>query len=123
MLTVYDKLAPSVNTFIQFYGAGAGQPQSDFFATVDQALFLANGGAVKSWLAPSGENLTGRLLKLDDPNVLSEELYLSIFSRKPTAAELADIAAYLAARPMDRPVAIQELAWGLISSAEFRFNH
>ncbi len=120
---VYDKLAPSVNTFVQFYGAGAGQPQSDFFATVDQALFLANGGAVKSWLAPSGENLTGRLLKLDDPSALSEELYLSIFSRKPTAPETADIAAYLAARPMDRPVAIQELAWGLISSAEFRFNH
>lgn len=120
---VYDKLAPSVQTFVQFYGAGAAQPQTDFFATVDQALFLANGGALKSWLAPSGDNLTGRLLKLNDPAALSEELYLTVFSRKPTAPEVADVAAYLAARPMDRPVAIQELAWGLISSAEFRFNH
>lgn len=120
---VYDKLMPTVNTFIHFYGAGAGQPQTDFFATVDQALFIANGTALKSWLAPSGENLTGRLVKIEDPTALSEELYLSVLSRKPTSEEAADVAAYLAARPNDRAVAIQELAWGLISSAEYRFNH
>jgi hypothetical protein len=120
---VYDKLAPSVGTFIAFYGAGAGQPQSDFFATVDQALFLANGGAVKSWLAPGGENLTGRLTKLTDPAALSEELYLSVLSRMPTPEETTDVAAYLTARADQRPAAIQELAWSLITSAEYRFNH
>lgn len=120
---VYDKLAPNVGTFVAFYGAGAGQPQHDFFATVDQALFLANGGAVKSWLAPGGENLTGRLVKLTDNAALSEELYVSVLSRKPTPEEVAEVNTYLAARPMDRPVAIQELAWSLISSAEYRFNH
>lgn len=120
---VYDKLAPSVGTFIAFYGAGAGQPQNDFFATVDQALFLANGGAVKSWLAPGGENLTGRLVKLADNAALSEELYIGVLSRKPTPEEIVDVNAYLSARPMDRNVAIQELAWSLISSAEYRFNH
>jgi hypothetical protein len=40
----------------------------------------------------------------------------------PTPEEAADVAAFLAARP-DRSKAAMELVWGLISSAEFRFNH
>ncbi|MBC7855267.1 MAG: hypothetical protein IAF94_17705, partial [Pirellulaceae bacterium] len=120
---VYAKLAGSVTIFVQLMGNSAGAPQSDFFATVDQALFLANGGVVKGWLAPSGENLTARLLALPDNNALADELYLSILSRKPTQAEIAEVKGYLAAGPTDKPVAVQEMAWGLISSTEFRFNH
>ena len=41
---VYEKLKKNVASFVSLFGAGAGQPQGDFFATVDQALFLANGG-------------------------------------------------------------------------------
>jgi hypothetical protein len=120
---VHAKLAGSVTIFVQLMGNSAGAPQSDFFATVDQALFLANGGVVKSWLAPSGENLTARLLALPDNKALADELYLSVFCRKPTDAEVAEVNTYLAARPTDKPVAVQEMAWGLISSTEFRFNH
>jgi Protein of unknown function (DUF1549)/Protein of unknown function (DUF1553) len=120
---VHAKLAGSVTIFIQLMGNSAGAPQSDFFATVDQALFLANGGTVKSWLAPSGENLTARLMALPDNKALADELYFSVLSRKPTGAEIAEVNQYLAARPNDKPVAVQEMAWGLISSTEFRFNH
>ncbi|MGI8980519.1 MAG: DUF1549 domain-containing protein [Pirellulaceae bacterium] len=120
---VHAKLAGSVTIFVQLMGNSAGAPQSDFFATVDQALFLANGGVVKGWLAPSGENLTARLLALPDNKALADELYLSVLSRKPTEAEIAEVNTYLAARPTDKPVAVQEMAWGLISSTEFRFNH
>jgi hypothetical protein len=120
---VHAKLTPSVTTFVQLFGNSAGAPQSDFFATVDQALFLANGGVVKGWLAPSGENLTARLMALPDHKALAEELYLSVLSRKPSEAEIAEVNTYLAARPTDKPVAVAEMAWGLISSTEFRFNH
>ncbi len=120
---VYAKLAGSVTIFVQLFGNSAGAPQSDFFATVDQALFLANGGVVKGWLAPSGENLTERLMTLPDNKALADELYLSVLSRKPTEVEIAAVNGYLAARPTDKPVAVQEMAWGLISSTEFRFNH
>lgn len=119
---VYAKLASNVNVFVQLFGAGAGQPQSDFFSTVDQALFLANGGVVKSWLAPSGENLTARLLKIEDAKQLADELYVSVLSRSPTEVEVAEVAKYLAARPQEKPVVVQELAWSLLSAAEFRFN-
>ena len=120
---VFAKLAPSVVQFVNLFGNGQAAPQTDFFATVDQALFVANGGTVRSWLAPSGENLTARLMPLNDPKALAEEMYISLFARTPTAAEVAEVTQYLAARPNERLQAVQEMCWGLISSTEFRFNH
>ncbi|HUE71855.1 MAG TPA: DUF1549 domain-containing protein [Pirellulaceae bacterium] len=120
---VYARLEGNVKQFVGLYGNGAGSPQTDFFATVDQALFLANGSAVKGWLAPSGENLTARLLKLEDAKLLAEEMYLSIFARSPSDTEVNEVTQYLASRPNERPQAVQEMAWALLSSTEFRFNH
>ena len=105
------------------FAAQKGQPQDDFFATVDQALFLANAGDLLSWLGPSGENLTARLLNLDDSKALSDELYLSVLTRMPTDEEVRSVDAYLAARKDDRSKAVTELAWALLTSAEFRFHH
>ncbi len=119
----YDKLKGNVGTFVKFYGAAAGQPQGDFFATADQALFAANGGSINSWVAPSAGNVTERMIKAADPAVAAEELYLTVLSRPPTDEETADVAAYLAGREADRPAAAQELVWGLLNSIEFRFNH
>jgi len=103
--------------------AAPGQPQNDFSATADQALFFANGGPIRGWLAPGGDNLTQRVLAMTDPKAVSEEIYLSTLSRWPAEQETAEVASYLAARPNDRPAAVQEVIWGLLSSAEFRFNH
>ncbi len=119
---VRERMRGHVNQFITLYGAGPGQPQDQFFATADQALFVANGGTVLSWLNPAGENLTVRLSKLDDPSAFADELYVTVFSRPPSPAETARVAEYLAARAMDRPAAIRELIWALLTSAEFRFN-
>jgi hypothetical protein len=122
--TTYDKLQGAVGSIVTLYGAGSGQPQNDFFATIDQALFMANGGPLKGWLAPGGGNLTERLGKMTDTGKLVEELYLSVLTRLPTEEEVADVGAYLNERPKEkRSAAIQEIAWALLTSAEFRFNH
>lgn len=120
---VVAKVQGNINAFVSLFAAGAGQPQNDFFATVDQALFFANGGTVLSWLGAGGDNLAARLLKLEDPQQFADELYLSILSRPASPAEKNDVAQYLAARPKEKPAAIQQLAWALLTSAEFRFNH
>ena len=120
---VQDKLRGNVGAFVGLFGGGPGQNQTDFYATVDQALFFANGGSVLSWLAPSGENLTGRLTKLDNAQAIADELYVTVLSRRPTAQEVAEVGQYLAGRPNDKPVALQEMAWALVTSSEFRFNH
>lgn len=120
---VYDKLKGNIPTFASIYAAGGGQPQGDFFATADQALFTANGGTILSWLAPSGGNLVERLNSQADPAFLAEDLYVTTFARRPTDAEVAETTAYLAARPEEKPACVQELIWALLTSTEFRFNH
>lgn len=120
---VAAKMRNNIAIFVRLFGAGAGQPQDEFFATVDQALYLSNNGQIRGWLNPSGANLTARLLKLKTPAAVADELYLSVLTRRPTAAEVADVTNYLKPRTKDRPAALQELAWGLLTSAEFRFNH
>ncbi len=118
------KLAPQIATFANLFGSQPGEPASaDFEATLDQTLFLRNGGVVRTWLTPSGDNLTGRLLKLMDARPIADELYFATLGRRPTTDEQKVVADYLARHAADRATALPELAWALLSSAEFRFNH
>lgn len=119
----WDKLKGGAAGFAPFFAAGAGEPQDAFFATADQALFLNNGSMMRSWLAPSADNLTARLGKLADAGALAKQLYLSVLTRWPTEAEVATVQKQLVAREKDKPAVVQELAWGLLTSAEFRFKH
>ena len=80
-----------IGKFLPLFAASAGQPQHEFFATVDQALFFANGNDVLAWLRPGGGNLTDRLRQMTDPNLLADELYLSILTRRPTKEEIQDV--------------------------------
>lgn len=118
----WDKLKGNIGNYVPLYGGAPGQPQNDFYASPDQALFTSNGGAINSWVAPSGGNATERIINATDSRVTAEELYLGILTRMPTEDEVADVTSFLASRP-DRSQAAKELVWGLLSSAEFRFNH
>ena len=120
---VYEKTKGNVGTFVTLFGHSSGQPQHDFFATVDQALFFANGTTVQSWLDPSGNNLTARLNKLEEPPAIADEMYISLLTRRPTEEETADVTAYLASRPDDKLNAVKEMTWALLTSAEFRFSY
>jgi len=122
-ISTHEKIKGNVAIFVNLFGGGAGQPQADFFATVDQALFLANNTLLRGWIAPTAGNLAERVTKLEDPKALAEELYLAIFSRRPTDAEIAEVQKYLAPRAADKGATVQELIWGLLTSSEFRFNH
>ncbi|MBI5802894.1 MAG: DUF1549 domain-containing protein [Verrucomicrobia bacterium] len=119
----WEKLKGGAAGFAPLFGAGAGESQEAFFATADQALFLNNGGMIRGWLSPSAENLCARLGKLADPWALAEELYLSTLTRLPTEAEAAAVQKKLAAREKEKAAVVQELAWGLLTSVEFRFKH
>lgn len=121
--TLFARLDGQVSSFVQTFGSAAGQPEGELSATANQALFLANGSVVRSWLAPRAGNLTDRLLKLSSDDAVAEELYLSVLSRRPTSEERADLLSYLSRRPDEKAGAIQEVAWALVTSSEFRFNH
>ena len=120
---VHNNLSGGVGPFVSLFAAAPGQPQSEFQTSVHQALFISNGDQIRSWLSPGGDNLLGRLTATSDPQQLADELFLGTLSRRPSLEEQADVAAYLTGRDADRPAALQELAWALVASAEFRFNH
>lgn len=122
---VYAKLATPIQTFVNLFGSQPGEPFSpdNFEATLTQTLFLQNGQLLRDWLAPKNGNLTDRLGKLQDPGAVADELFVSMLTRLPSAEEKKDVADFLASRQNDRPAALQDLAWALLTSAEFRFNH
>lgn len=118
------KVKPNEDQFVRLFGNSAGQPQSDFFATADQALYFENAGALRSWTQPSGNNLAARLVKLTAPETIAEELYLSTLTRLPDAGEAADLTQLIAARPPDQKGAVvSDVMWAMLTSLEFRFRH
>jgi hypothetical protein len=122
--TIYAKYTAAVDGIGKLFGANEGEPSvnQDFEATLDQTLFLSNGGLVSGWIAPRAGALTDRLIKLKDDKAVAEELYLSLLTRLPTAEDVQETTDYLKRSP-DRTKAMQDLVWALLTSAEFRFNH
>jgi hypothetical protein len=116
----FEPLRTNYARFVELYGVAAG---ADFAATINQALFFGNSGTIDGWLKPSGANLASQLAAMTDAAGLADEMYLAVFTRRPTDVERADVAAYLKGRDKDRAAAVQEMLWAMLSSNEFRFNH
>jgi len=87
------------------------------------ALFLMNDELVRSWLDAKEGNLVDRLVKIDDPKVLADELYLSVLSRNASPEEQSAVEAYLTAQANKKAAAVGHLAWSLLASNEFCVNH
>jgi hypothetical protein len=121
--TLNEKVAGNLAPFVGVFAGQAGQPEQDFQATLEQTLFMANGGVLRSWIAPQAGNLADRLTRVNEPAAVADQLYLCVLSRPPAPEEVAELTACLQARAQDRPAAIQEWIWGLLASDEFRFNH
>ncbi|MCS6852873.1 MAG: DUF1549 and DUF1553 domain-containing protein [Gemmataceae bacterium] len=122
---LYGRLAANMAPFVAAFGTRPGQPiDGSYEATLDQALFVAHGKLLATWLAPHpGGNLTFRLGQRTDPREVAEELFLSVLTRWPSDEERKEVVQYLQDRSGDRVAALQELTWALLASTEFRFNH
>lgn len=116
----FDPLKSNYARFVELYGEATG---GDFSATLNQALFFGNGGVVDGWLSPRPDGLAGRLVAEKDVDRLTDAMYLAVFTRKPSDVERADVAGFLKGREKDKPEAVKEILWALLSSNEFRFNH
>ena len=105
------------------FGSVPGQPEGEFSASLPQALFLANSETVSAWIPAQLENLTERLVALDDSTSIADELFLSILSRMPEPEERQLVKEQLEVSDTKRPEAVAALVWSLLASAEFRLNH
>ena len=64
-----------------------------------------------------------RLVKIQDPVQITEELYLQVLGRFPGEEEAALVAAHLEKNKDRFTEAVSEYAWALVTSAEFKLNH
>lgn len=118
-VSVREKQRGFEDQFVRAFGGAAGQPQTDFFATPEQALYFENGGVLRSW----ANALANAIATKPDARAMAEELYLAAFTRMPDASEIADVEAVIAARPEKKNEALADYAWALVTSVEFRFSH
>ncbi len=117
------KVAPRVAPFRSVFAGQAGEPENPGQTTLAQALFLKHGATIRRLIAASRPgSLLDRLAKLDKPEAVADEMFVSVLSRPPTAEETADVTEALKGAA-NRPAALTEVVWALVASAEFRFNH
>jgi len=89
--------------------------------TVAQAFQLLSGPVINELLTRK-DNLLGSLLATTRPDAeIVTELYLSVLTREPSAAELERATAHLASGK-DRRGAFEDLAWALLNAKEFLFH-
>jgi len=109
--------------FALTFGQSPGKAEVDFTPGLNKALFLMNDRMVHHWLQPREGNLIDRLQNTTGTNEVARQLYLSVLSRLPEEEEQLAVEDYLQQIPSRRPAALADLAWALLNSAEFRFNH
>jgi len=115
-------LAELKKRFVKAFANPAKEPENDFNASVQGALFLLNDEQIRRLFEPRSGNLIDRASKFDDTAAV-DEIYLSVLTRNPSDEERAEAVQFLAKRADRRPVALGQLAWALMSCMEFCVNH
>lgn len=121
----YEQLERQSAAVVTAFAGLPGQSDGEFQPVVDQALFLLNSPKMIELVKAGPATALERWATLTDPVALAGEIYLGIFSRRPTAEESAEVAKVVenVTTPIQRSAALQPFVWGLLLSAEFRLNH
>jgi hypothetical protein len=91
-------------------------------ASLSAVLHLSNSPEVEDKIA-SEEGRVARLVRdKKAPEQAVEELYLAAFARPPRAEEMQKALAYVK-RAADPRRGLEDLAWAILNSREFMFNH
>ena len=88
-----------------------------------QVLHLSNGSTLNDKLAAETGRLRTMVAGGKSDGQIVRSLYGRALSREPTAEELAGIHAALAEPDADRNAVLEDVAWAVLSSREFLFNH
>jgi hypothetical protein len=91
---------------------------------IAQVLHVLNSPEIEDKLGHAG----GRIAQLreahrDDDRALVQEVYLWFYARLPDDEELTKALAYLSRDPSTHDAAVEDLAWSLMNTTEFLFNH
>lgn len=92
-------------------------------ASVAQVLHLLNAVELQAKLAHERGTVARLVRSKTDDAALAEELYLTFYSRPPDATERRAAVEYLRRHAERRREAAEDLAWTLMNTLEFVFNH
>jgi hypothetical protein len=121
----YELLEKQSSAVIAAFSPLPGTDDSKIDPVVDHALFLLNSPKIIELIKVAPGTSFDRWAALSDPAALAEDLYLSLLNRRPIAQETEEVTGLMKSTktPKERAEALQPLVWGLLLSAEFRFNH
>jgi hypothetical protein len=91
--------------------------------SVAQVLHLLNAPEIESKLSHAGGYVAKLVKREPDDAQLVEELYLTYFARPPQDGEKKVALGHLRENRDRRREAVEDLAWGLLNTLEFGFNH
>jgi hypothetical protein len=91
--------------------------------SVSQVLNLLNSPDIQAKLSHEAGAIARLIRTQSDDAKLVGELYLIFYARPPAAAELDVGMKHLRKYAADRRTAAEDLAWALLNSTEFLFNH
>jgi hypothetical protein len=110
--------------FLDEFGRGNRDDQArSNDSSIAQALSLMNDGTVvvnRTHRNTANSTVAKTLVSTQDPNVITDQLYLYTLSRFPTAAEKTQAVAYLKSGTLASKT--EDLQWVLLNSVEFLFN-
>ncbi len=114
------------NDFIQRYGDTGEDEFEDRGGTIPQRLLMLNGNLIKERTKnTSMANAASRISALaPDDRTAVEMAYLTVLTRRPEEEESAYFAKKLAGLHGDqRAQGMEDIAWTLLNSSEFSWNH
>ncbi len=109
-------------SFTNAFANAPKEPELRVNPSLRGALFLRNNETVLWALKARTGNLLERAAALGSPQAIAEELYLSVFTRKPAPEETELLARHLG-KAEDKTQANAEFLWAMLASTEFFTNH
>ncbi len=121
--SIEARVEPLKQKFLKAFANPPMEPEGEFAPSLRAALFLMNDPDLLKLLDAQPSNLLTRLLLFDSAERIADELYLSVLTRQPSAAEIAEVANHLQRAGDKRDVTLKQLTWALLASTEFCVNH
>jgi hypothetical protein len=122
---LWDSKVP--HYFLKLFGrpvrVSACECERDHEPSVGQVLHLMNGPEIQAKLSHDGGTVAKLVRQKADDGSLADDLYLTFYSRLPGEKERATAVEYLGKDPAKRRQAAEDLAWSMLNSLEFIFNH
>ena len=124
-LQLWDSKVP--HYFLKLFGrperVSACECERTVEPAVGQVLHLLNAPALNAKLTHDAGTIARLVQRMPDDGSLADELYLSFYSRFPNGEERRSAIRHLSRDSAHRRESAEDLAWSLMNSLEFMFNH